>query len=138
MFVFFLARRYGKRFVLHFTDKEDIQRFDKFFAKNGRSSILLMRMIPVIPNDVISLGAGLTSIKARTYFLLSFSTYFPALLFFNIFGSQLSAFRFNKVIAFFLLVLVIIFLIYLFRAQLTDVLMKKTGRKHGKVLPKGL
>lgn len=65
---FYISRLLGKE-ALKKIIKKDINYFEKGLSKNGFLIILLLRLIPLLPFDVISYGAGLSKIKYKDFIL---------------------------------------------------------------------
>jgi uncharacterized membrane protein YdjX (TVP38/TMEM64 family) len=57
---FGLARFYGRTWVSRITGKGVLAQVDGFFARQGGKAILVARLLPFMPFDVVSFGAGLT------------------------------------------------------------------------------
>ena len=67
LFAFYLARRFGLRFVLKLIKREQ---YDKITARlHGRevSTLVFMFLFPVFPDDLLCLVAGLTPMKTKTF-----------------------------------------------------------------------
>jgi uncharacterized membrane protein YdjX (TVP38/TMEM64 family) len=115
---FLVARRYGKQFVHKLVDPKEIRHFNAFFAKRGDTALLIARVIPFFPNEVVSMLAGLTSIKTKDYLLISTATMIPMILLFNLFGERLLGGVLDHVIIIVGIIAVLSALFYVFRHQL--------------------
>ena len=90
MFIFMLARKYGKSLALKFFPKKDLVHFNVMFKKKKRWTLFLARMAPLFPNDLVSFGAGLTNIKFRNFNLISTIGFVIQMAILSYFGSELS------------------------------------------------
>tara|TARA_Y100000310_G_C20693469_1_gene823887 strand:+ start:3657 stop:4382 length:726 start_codon:yes stop_codon:yes gene_type:complete len=90
MFIFMLARKYGKNLALKFFQKKDLVHFNVMFKKKKRWTLFLARMAPLFPNDLVSFGAGLTNIKFRNFNLVSTVGFVIQMAILSYFGSELS------------------------------------------------
>lgn len=70
--IFFLARYYGKPFILHLVSEETYQKYMKW-TKNQRKYNWLFALCivaPAAPDDVLCMISGLTEMKFSTYLLI--------------------------------------------------------------------
>lgn len=87
---FHLARYYGKDFI---TDTSSVKMFRVLNHKlenYGVISIVLLRIIPVFPGDVINFGAGLSKVRFRDFFWATSLAIWPDCLFYGFLGGSLS------------------------------------------------
>ncbi len=64
---FLLARRFGRGYVEKVIGKSSLAVSDRWFAKHGAKAVLAGRLTPMIPSDLISYSAGLTSIDFNSF-----------------------------------------------------------------------
>ncbi|HLG24466.1 MAG TPA: TVP38/TMEM64 family protein [Candidatus Nanoarchaeia archaeon] len=89
--VFFIAKRFGRPFIEKIINKKDLEHFDYYFKKKGKTALFVTRLIPILfPNDVVSFAAGLTPLSLRSYAVISFFGFIPNILALNFFGNALS------------------------------------------------
>lgn len=100
---FFISRFLGREFVEKLT-KSSLKQVDEFFVKYGKNAILIARLLPFVSFDLISYGAGLTSIKFSSFFVATGIGQLPATLVYSYFGEFLS----EKAKTLFMLILVLI------------------------------
>ena len=62
---------------------------DRFAKKNGFTAVLMMRLIPIFPWDVVNYLSGLCGIRFRDYILASLIGTIPASFTYNLIGSSL-------------------------------------------------
>lgn len=75
-----LARRLGRPFVERFVPAEHLARFDGLTAKGGPTAFFLLFLFPFVPDDSISILAGLTSIPIPLLMALAAIGRFPSVL----------------------------------------------------------
>ncbi len=109
--MFFLAKSLAKDTLTKFLKKRLPEKWSKVFGnidhKRGFWSILILRLIPVIPNNLINYGAGLTSIRFRSYILATILGILPGtLVFINIGDKAVDVHSLDFIIAIIILVVV--------------------------------
>jgi uncharacterized membrane protein YdjX (TVP38/TMEM64 family) len=63
---------------------------DRFFQRHGKLAIVLARLLPFVPFDPISYGAGLTSTRFWPFLLATGLGQLPATLFYSYLGERLT------------------------------------------------
>ena len=84
---FYVSRNLGREAVekrLH----GKMKRFDDHIQQGGFLMILILRLIPIIPFNVVSYGAGLTKIKFLDYFYSTLLGIIPGVLIFTNLGDK--------------------------------------------------
>lgn len=84
---FYVSRHLGREAVekrLH----GKMKRFDEHIQRGGFLMILILRLIPIIPFNVVSYGAGLTKIKFMDYFWSTLIGIIPGVLIFTNLGDK--------------------------------------------------
>lgn len=76
---FFISRLLGKGFVNKLI-KKDINKLDNNIKENGFILILLLRLIPLFPFDIISYSAGLSKIRYKDFILATVLGVIPGVL----------------------------------------------------------
>ncbi|OEF95936.1 TVP38/TMEM64 family protein [Desulfuribacillus alkaliarsenatis] len=64
---FALAKIYGRPLVERMVGKKSLDIFDGFFAKYGKHTILITRLLPILSFGIVSYAAGLTKMRFWTY-----------------------------------------------------------------------
>jgi len=78
----FLAARYGGRpIVTKLIGDKWIGRIDGWITRYGRKAILVARLLPIVPFDLISYTSGLTSMSFADYFVATSIGALPRCLF---------------------------------------------------------
>jgi uncharacterized membrane protein YdjX (TVP38/TMEM64 family) len=86
-FSFYISRKGGRPIVKKLLGEKIMDFADKWFQTYGGRAVLIGRLVPVIPFDAVSYGAGLTKIKFSIFFLATFIASFPRAFFYSILGS---------------------------------------------------
>ncbi|MDD3839287.1 MAG: TVP38/TMEM64 family protein [Clostridia bacterium] len=94
---YWLAQKLGKDFVDKIL-KGKLKTFNDNSEKHGFKIILLMRVIPVLPVDVISYGAGLSNITFKDFAFGTLVGILPGTFVYSYFGSSIRNFSKSKLI----------------------------------------
>ncbi len=84
---FFLARYGGRPIVVKMIGHDRIDDIDSWVSKNGTGAVLLTRIIPVVPFDLVSYISGVTPIKFKDYLAATVIGAIPRCLFLAYAGS---------------------------------------------------
>ncbi len=111
---FFIARSFGKHFfVVQSTEKvESIQRQ---LERRGLTYILLVRLIPLIPFDLISYAAGISRIRFRSFVMGTFFGIIPGTFAYTLFGSSFASGNWKDWLLASLVLVLVVFLPLRFR-----------------------
>lgn len=87
---FFLARHYFiELFRKNLAKSKHIQKFDQLVSQNAFLAVLFSRMIPIIPDQFISLSSGMSSMVFVQYFVATAIGQIPTMMMFAFLGEQL-------------------------------------------------
>lgn len=125
---FLIARFLGRGLIGKLIQKNHTaHRCDRFTGRNGFMAVLIMRLIPVFPWDVVNYATGLCGIRFRDYFLASLIGTIPASFTYNLIGSSLGQpVDKTKIILIILFVLIIVFTMVIAKRKRTKVTKKVT------------
>lgn len=84
---FYISRLLGRNFVKKLT-KDKLDNIEKMINEKGFTIIFLLRLIPLFPFDVISYGAGLTTIKYKDFAVSTVLGTIPGVLVFTNIGAK--------------------------------------------------
>lgn len=84
---FYISRLLGRDFVMKLT-RGRLRSFDDGVEKHGFKLILVMRLIPIIPFNLISFGAGLTKMNFRSYIMATVIGIVPGVFVFTNLGDK--------------------------------------------------
>lgn len=140
MLTFLLARKYGKNLALKLFEKKDLVHFNLLFKQHRLWTLFLARMAPLFPNDLVSFGAGLTSIKLKNFNFISTSGFIIQMTILSYFGSELSTGQLSLPLIIISLTVSCFLLIALFETQIKKMIIKDFHKleKEGKFLEKAV
>lgn len=93
-FIFFLVRKFGRKFVYNFCDKRKVKHIEnmKIFQNPRKIEkvLLILFLLPGTPKDFLSYVSGLLPIKPLNYILISTLARFPSVISSTIAGENLA------------------------------------------------
>ena len=132
---FFLARWGGRPIVERMLGEKWTTRIDGWVVNHGGKAILLTRLVPVMPFDLISYISGVTPIKFRTYIIATVLGAFPRCLMLAFLGAIggdfLKALGFTLDLIFVLGICGMAVLIYLDRKGCLSIIWRKLIKVRG-------
>lgn len=87
---FYISRILGRDVVVKLTSNSALKSIDDFFAKYGKHSILIARLLPFMSFDIVSYAAGLTSMSFVAFFIATGLGQLPATIIYSYVGGMLS------------------------------------------------
>lgn len=87
---FYIARFLGAKHVARIVSQPVVNKTDQFIQKYGNYAILIARLIPYIPFDVVSYAAGLTRIRFIGFWLATGMGQLPATAVYTYLGNRIS------------------------------------------------
>lgn len=105
---FLLGRKAGEGVLESFVSSKAFKKVEDFFKKKGKSSLFLLRILPVAPNNMVSVYAGTAKIPFWYFFIVTIIGFSPFIILFNLFGAELSK---GFDIKFLIILLIILFLL---------------------------
>ena len=87
---FYIARFLGAKHVARIVSQPVVNKTDQFIQKYGNYAILIARLIPYIPFDVVSYVAGLTRIRFIGFWLATGIGQLPATAVYTYLGNRIS------------------------------------------------
>ena len=88
---FNIAKRGGRPVVVKIIGKKWTNIMDDWVSKNGTKAILVTRIIPVVPFDLVSYVSGITPIRFHNYLIATILGAIPRILFLAYIGSLLGS-----------------------------------------------
>lgn len=116
---FFIAKFFGRNVVEKLTSKYALDSVDEFFERYGEYAILVARLLPFVSFDIVSYGAGLTSMSFWKFFIATGLGQLPATIVYSYIGGMLTGTT-RMVVTGLLLLFAISTLIVLFKKVWTD------------------
>jgi uncharacterized membrane protein YdjX (TVP38/TMEM64 family) len=87
---FWLSRRYGRPFVERAIRAEVLARFDAFVEEAGTLGLLVVFLVPGLPDDAVCFAAGLTDVRLRKLVAIVIVGRTPAYVLVNLSGASLA------------------------------------------------
>jgi uncharacterized membrane protein YdjX (TVP38/TMEM64 family) len=87
---FWIAKFLGRDVVAKLTTKTALRSVDKFFDRYGKYAVLIARLLPFVSFDVVSYGAGLTSMRFWPFFWATSIGQIPITLVYSYVGDMLT------------------------------------------------
>ncbi len=122
--IFLISRKYGTRLALHLFEKSDISHFHHLFQQKKSSALLLARITPLFPNDLVSFGAGLTNINFWRFNLFSTIGFAVQMTILSYFGSELAQGTISIPLILISIAVSLLFLIVIFKHQMKTIFIR--------------
>ncbi|AXG10382.1 TVP38/TMEM64 family protein [Haloplanus rubicundus] len=87
---FWLSRRFGRTYVERMVAEDALATFDGFVERRGLLSLLVLFLIPGLPDDAICFVGGLTPIRLRKLVVVAVVGRAPAFFLANVFGDLIA------------------------------------------------
>ena len=65
--IFLVAKYLGRSVISKLVDEKKLEKFNEFIKKNETLVILMLFILPILPDEVICVGAGLAGIDAYKF-----------------------------------------------------------------------
>ncbi len=129
---FFLGRHFGRKLVAFMVGEETCEKWAKFLT-NAKYSFVIMMLLPVFPDDVLCLVAGLTNMS-WTFFIVTNLIARPAGIFMTCYlgsGELIPYHGWGLIVWAFIVVIVgiLLFLSFKYQAQIENFLQRKFSSK---------
>lgn len=134
--VLWLTRQYGRPFVEKIFKKEALDKFDFITGKHARFILLMIFLLPAMPDDMACYLAGLTTIPIRELLVIAIIGRIPAVAANTYIGFGLGEQDLVPVIIFSLLSVFVILLIIVFRERIIRYFRHKSGKISDKISTK--
>lgn len=115
--IFFLVRKYGKRFVYNFCDKEKVAKIEnsKLFKNPNKIEMIMfiLFLLPGTPKDLLVYIAGLLPINPVKFVLISVFARFPSVISSTLAGANLAVGGWKKSIVMYLSIVFVAIIVIL-------------------------
>ena len=115
--IFFLVRKYGKRFVYNFCDKEKVAKIEnsKLFKNPNKIEMIMfiLFLLPGTPKDLLVYIAGLLPINPVKFVLISVFARFPSVISSTLAGANLAVGEWKKSIVMYLAIVLVAIIVIL-------------------------
>ena len=131
--IFLLSRKFGEKIATKIFNKKEIHHYHTFFRQRKRWALFTARIIPILPNDMVSMAAGMTNITLKNFNIISTLGFAVQMIILTYFGSQLAIGSLNIQLLIILIIVVLLVLIAVFHSQLKQVLIKDVYKIEKKI-----
>jgi len=83
---FFISRKGGRSLVIRIISKKGLDFADNWFEKYGLWAVFFARLIPLVPVDAVSYGAGLTAMSFKSFIIATIVGMLPRAFFYAYLG----------------------------------------------------
>lgn len=123
---FWVARKFGMRFVEKVVKKHYIEKFNFFVTHKGLYITFVMYLLPGFPKDALCYFLGLTRIRLLDFILMNLFGRFPGTLILTMQGSAARAEHWWELFALLFLMVVMVVTLYFSRNYVIEVVRKVT------------
>lgn len=85
---FYISRVFGRPVVAKLAGRPSLDMADRFFDRYGKHAIIIARLLPFVPFDPISYGAGLTGMSFWGFFIATGIGQLPATIVYSYLGQS--------------------------------------------------
>jgi uncharacterized membrane protein YdjX (TVP38/TMEM64 family) len=79
--MFFAARYGGRKFIHKFIKEQQLEKYQQYVSKNETLIMFLLFIIPILPDEIICIGAGIGQVSPKRFLLIAaISKFFTATL----------------------------------------------------------
>lgn len=87
---FWISRYFGRDVAARLATRTALKSVDKFFDRYGKYAVLIARLLPFVSFDVVSYGAGLTSMSFWSFFWATCIGQIPITIVYSYVGDMLT------------------------------------------------
>lgn len=127
-----LARRLGRPLVERLVSAASLQRLERFAQRRGARALLVIFLVPFLPDDAACLLAGLTTVPIRQVLVAAFIGRTPGVLASALIGAQAQALSTGQIVALVAGTLGVVVLFWLFQERLERLAYALAERLAGK------
>ena len=123
LFIFTLARKYGKKIASFFFTEEEVVHFVLFFEQKKLLALFMARIAPLFPNDLVSSAAALTDISLFHFNLVSTAGFMVQMVILSYFGAELREGSVTLPLQIITLVITFLLFLFLFKEKIHKILI---------------
>lgn len=120
--LFMIAKRFGRPLATKFVDHKKLEAYEKVVTAKGSIFLYAAFLIPVLPDPLVGLAAGLTPISMKKLLIIAVIARLPGVFVAAYIGSQAAAANYTVVGILLGLVVILCALIAVFKKQIERVL----------------
>lgn len=130
---FFIGKIFGYRIVSWIVGKESTDKYSKILRKRGGFFLAIAFLLPMFPDDILCLIAGITKMQYKKFFLITLITRPIGVICMAIFGGgyiiPFSGWGIYAWIAILIVVIAFIIIIYKWQDNIQDFILNKIFKK---------
>lgn len=69
--MFYLSRTFGMKLVQRLVNEKQLDQYHRFVKKNETWILILLFIVPVLPDEIICVGAGVSGVKVKRFVLIA-------------------------------------------------------------------
>ncbi|WLR54522.1 VTT domain-containing protein [Mesobacillus subterraneus] len=69
--MFFVARYGGRKFISKFIKEEQLEKYQNYVSKNETLIMFLLFIVPILPDEIICVGAGIGQVSPKKFLLIA-------------------------------------------------------------------
>ena len=69
--MFFAARYGGRKFISKFIKEQQLEKYQQYVSKNETLIMFLLFIIPILPDEIICVGAGIGQVSPKRFLLIA-------------------------------------------------------------------
>lgn len=69
--MYFIARKGGRMVIRKFVKERHVQKYERCVSKNEIGLLLLMFIIPILPDEIICVGAGIGGVGVKKFIIIA-------------------------------------------------------------------
>ncbi|MBE4906531.1 VTT domain-containing protein [Bacillus luteolus] len=69
--MYFIAKIGGQKLIRKFVKEKQIQQYERYVSKNETSILLILFIIPILPDEIICVGAGLGGVNIKKFVIIA-------------------------------------------------------------------
>lgn len=117
--VFLLAKRFGRPFVLRFVSHSLIEKYDNIKESKLNAILFAIFLFPLFPDDILCFIAGLSTMKFKTFLIITILGRTPSVFINNMVGAGIMAESPTQFIVGTILYALLVLILYLNRKRLS-------------------
>ncbi len=69
--MYFIAKIGGQKLIRKFVKEKHLQQYERYVSKNEISILLILFVIPILPDEIICVGAGIGGVSFKKFFIIA-------------------------------------------------------------------
>lgn len=131
---FFIGKTFGYRLVSWIVGKENTDKYSQIIVKRGSFFLVLAFLLPMFPDDILCLIAGITNINYRTFFLIALITRPIGVICMSYFGSgkliPFTGWGIYAWIGILIVAIILVYVTYKYQEKMQNIIINKIFKKN--------